>query len=170
VHASGGWPRAPIPAAFDWVDQSWFPRIAWFGTRVAHALAPADFDEVKDGLLPADQVTPAERLARPQLDPRFFRGAVPRLALPAFTGRETVVVTGMHPTEHRFRAPLPPPPELVLESPGARPRELEPALRTVVVRPELDEIETLWVGSVAIERPLSKAELAKVRYAVSFPH
>lgn len=167
LHASGAWPRAPLPAAFDWVDQSWFPRIAWFGTRLRHAVGADAFDEVKKGVLRPEQVVSGEPLVA-ELDERFFRGTIPRLALPAFTGRETVIVVGMHPTERRFRVSLPTPPELVLEAPGARPRALVPALRTLVVRPELEQIETLWVGSMPLARPMTGTELEGVRQAVTF--
>jgi hypothetical protein len=167
--ASGAWPRAPLPAAFDWLDASWFPRLTWLGTPIIHALAPAEFPEVESGLVAPEQVAvDAAPFPVGKLDPRFFRGAVPRLALDALTGRETIVVTGMHPTERRVQVRLPAGPQVVLEPPGGKPHELEPALRTVVVRPETNELETLWVGSLPVARPPTQTELGKLRYAVSW--
>jgi hypothetical protein len=165
----GAWPRAPLPAAFDWVEPSWFPRVAWVGARMAHALGPEDFAEVRAGLLTATQVDPNPEGVMPApLDERFFRGAVSGLALAALTGRETIVVKGMHPTERRVQVPLPPGPKMVMEPPGGKPREIAPALRTVVVRPDKDELETLWIASVSLPRQPTETELAKVRYAVSW--
>ena len=63
---------------------------------------------------------------------------------------------------------LPPPPQMVLQPPRRSPREIEPALRTVVVRPDREELETLWVGSVPLERQPTDAELEMVRHAVSW--
>jgi hypothetical protein len=162
------WPRAPVPAGFDWYEQSWFPRIALAGICRPYQGVPTDFQEVRSGLLSEEAVTVAiEKFSMPTRDDRFFHGASPRLVLPALTGAETFVVTGMHPQVQRLEVPLSHErPQMLVEPPGARATEVSAALRSVVIQPARHRVMTVWVGRIEVQWPLESLAGRQLRHAV----
>jgi len=172
------WPKAPVPGGFDWVEQSWFPRVAFLGAYPPSRCAAEAFHEFRSGYLPRELFEVPMDQVMPKLDgkrgsmierhiQRFVHGASPGLATPPLTGYETLVLTGMHPAHETLQIRFPNErPQMILELRGGRPTELNPALRTIVVRPDDGILTMVWTGILTLERPLL-GELEKyVRHAV----
>jgi hypothetical protein len=73
----------------------------------------------------------------------------------------------MHPKRPVLEVPLPAErPQMILEVYGGAPKELAPALRTVVIRPDQELLVCVWVGTMPVDRPPTEAQLQKTRHAV----
>ena len=97
----------------------------------------------------------------------FFHGAAPWLVFPEFTGDEVIRVRNMHPSLAELAVPIPKErPHMLLEPHTGGPAELEPVLRTVVLRPEAEELVLVWVGTLPVDRPPTEAQYKKMRHAV----
>jgi hypothetical protein len=162
------WPRAPVPAGLDWLEQSWFPRIAHTGMCRPYLGRATDFPEVRTGLLPAEAVRVGiERFSLPQPDEGFFHGASPGLSLPTLTGSERIIVSGMHPRADRLVIALPfERPRMLVDPPGAEAAEVEARLRTVIVEPDRQILTTVWAGSVGVQWPIEPLTGRNLRHAV----
>ncbi|WP_394845069.1 DUF2169 domain-containing protein [Pendulispora brunnea] len=168
------WPKAPFPAGFDWFDPSWFPRLAFLLAMGApHKCEPSDFSEVRGGVIPAELVA-----QRPNDDGvgfvpgapgqgRFYHGASPWLAVAPLTGRETIVLWGMHPTAPRLDIPLPDEaPQILIELPNGRVVETEASLRSVVLRPDEGQLTMVWAARHWAGQLLTEAHVTRMRHAV----
>lgn len=165
------WPRAPIPAGFDYLGQENFPRSAFMGLCAEHDVAALDFEEVESGYLPGSLTsgTLVEKLGNPH-SLRFFRGASPWLQLPEFTGGEVIHLTHMHPTRPRLSIPVPrEAPEMFLEVFGTSRVELTPKPRRIVIEPDKERMTVVWVGTRPIDRVPSAVYIERSRHAVRWP-
>jgi hypothetical protein len=162
------WPTAPRPACFDFTHQDFFPRTAFLGLTPDFEGKPEDVAEVREGYLPASllRVDFFEHVGSPDAA-RFFHGAAPWLVFPDFDGDEIIRVKNMHPTLAEQVIPMPAErPHILLEPHTGGTSELEPALRTIVLRPDKEELILLWVGTLAVDRPPTEAQYNKMRHAV----
>ncbi|HWL85335.1 MAG TPA: DUF2169 domain-containing protein [Polyangiaceae bacterium] len=172
------WPKAPVPGGFDWIEQSWFPRVAFMGAYRPSRCAANAFYEFRSGYLPPELFdVPLEKML-PRHDgtrssmlerhiQRFVHGASPGLATPPLTGYEMLVLTGMHPAHETLQIRLPNErPQMILEPPGGRATEVNPVLRTVLVRSDDGLLTTVWTGSFVLEHPLWGEREKQVRHAV----
>lgn len=162
------WPWAPRPACFDFTHQDYFPRTAFLGLTPEFDGEAADVPEVREGYLPASllRVDFFEHLGSPEAA-RFFHGAPANLVFPHFDGDEVIRIKNMHPTLPEIIAPTPTErPQMLLEPHTGGAHELVPALRTVVVRPDKEEMILIWVGTLAVDRPPTEAQYKKMRHAV----
>lgn len=165
------WPRAPIPGGFDWVEQSWFPRSAFFCLVPQYQGSSDELWEVRAGVIPPELGVCGEEGFRRNFPPkhidRFWHGATASLVFPTWTGHETVILTGMHPNHDRLEIALPSErPQMVIEPPGAPLVELTPALRTVLIQPDLARLTLVWAGRLAVDDVPSPSQIERVRHAV----
>jgi hypothetical protein len=162
------WPAAPRPAGFDWTGQDWFPRAALMGVAPTFEGRAEDVPEAKEGYLPAALLEGDvfDHLGN-EHSPRFFHGAPPWMIFSEFTGGEVIRVEHMHPERATMEVPLPyERPQMILELFGGAPRELAPALRTVILRPDKELLVCVWVGTMPVDGPPTEAQLEKTRHAV----
>lgn len=165
------WPLQPVPAGFDWCEQSWFPRFAFAGMGVAHTVAASDFIEVRSGYLRAEHVMrnplASETPITDHFDDRIFNGASPWLVLPTLTGAERVVLTNLHRRHARVEFELPGErPQVLVDVPGRGATELTATLATVLLEPDEDRVSLVWGARLPIELPLTEAQESSLRYAV----
>ncbi len=163
------WPSAPRPACFNFTHQDWFPRSAYVGIVHEFEGAPETIPEVREGSLPGSLVSGDffDNLGSPE-SPGFLHGAPPWLIFPDFDGDEVIRVRNMHPTLAELVVPMPAErPQMLIEPfTGGGPTELQPALRTVVLRPENEELIVVWVGTLVVDRPPTEAQYKKMRHVV----
>lgn len=139
------WWRQPLPAGLGWFGRSWYPRAVLGG--LLPPFPPPDetaVPEVAAGIVPPDHVSAARRRTTEEgVDPLFFNGASPGLAVPLIRGDEPVRLLGLDATgERRFRLP------------GVRPEvriacdgeELDVAVRlhTLWIRADEDRVWIVW--------------------------
>ncbi|MFO7564312.1 MAG: DUF2169 domain-containing protein [Enhygromyxa sp.] len=137
VHgAAENWTRAPEPAGFGWVGQSWFPRSTLLGLEPAYASLP---EHLRGGWL--------------ELAPQLDEGPDPRFFCGASEGLRQVGVRGDEPIElHGFFHEGP----LVTALPGERPEiiiafrrqplDLRSRIHTIELYPDQHLASVLWVA------------------------
>lgn len=160
------WNRAPIPAAFDWCDVTWFPRALALGMPALADDPPSRFIEAQRGWVDhAALDVDAPPLCPERATPMRFSGASPGMLLAALRPRDEVVVRGMHPFRATARYALPAErPVVTLREGNGAAHALEPALRTVALRPERDELVTVYAATCALRDAaslVSKERLAR---------
>ncbi len=165
------WPVQPVPAGFDWCEQSWFPRFAFLGLGVSHAVSAQEFVEVRTGYLAEAHVmrNPLEDEgdATDGFDDRIFNGASPWLILPTLTGAERFVLTNVHRHHARLEFELPGErPQVLVDMPGRGPTELPATLASVIVEPDEDRVSVVWGARAPLDLPLTDAQEESLRYAV----
>ena len=137
VHgAAEDWTRAPAPAGFGWVAQSWFPRSMLLGLGPDHASLPA---HVRAGWL---EVAP--NLDR-GLDPRFFCGASDGLRRVGIRGDEAVEMHGFY-HEGALATALPGDSPDVIVAFRRRPLETSVRIHTIELYADHHMASVLWVA------------------------
>ncbi len=165
------WPMQPVPAGFDWCEQSWFPRFAFLGMGVAHGASASDFVEVRSGYLSAEHVMrnplESESPITESFDDRIYNGASPWLILPRLTGAERVVLTNLHRVHSKLEFELPGErPQVLVDVPGRGATELPATLGTVLIEPDEDRVSLVWGARLAIDLPITEQQEESLRYAV----
>lgn len=172
------WHVAPRPGGFGWVALNWFPRLAFAGVPRRFDGPANELAEVRSGYLPEIlAVSDARRflpglVPGPQPDPawrqhiaRIYHGASPWLALPTFTGRESIVLWGMHAETPVWPIPLPRErPEVRVAFPDGRVVEAEPKLRTIEIDADALRLELVWAATAPLGRILNRTD--DLRHAV----
>lgn len=165
------WPAQPVPAGFDWCEQSWFPRFAFAGLGVSFDAPLEDFVEVRTGYLRAAQVAhdplASDDAATDAFDDRIYNGASPWLIVPSLRGDERLTLTHLHRSIARLEFQLPGErPQVVVDVPAVGPTALDAALKTVIVEPDLMRVSAVWGARLPLALPLTEAQESSLRYAV----
>lgn len=161
------WLRMPLPRALDWVDHSWFPRLAYLGLLPIHAPIEGAVAEVARGFAPSDLMQEGPLAEKFSL--RFANGASLGLQAPYLGGNEDCLLTNLHPKL----------PRLSFRLPGERPRiwtdgrkgklnETKPVLHTVLIEPDEDRVSLVWRGSAPALRPYMPEELDRMPFRVEW--
>lgn len=172
VESPLAWMRAPLPAAWDFLDGSWFPRCAYLGLvqeNLEDGTVPA---EIKRGWCPADLLssTPVQKITRPdQLRMEYAQVAAPGMSFPRIAPDERFELRNLHPQK----------PVHTIDLPGEVPRvhlELSPGqwsettvfMNSVVIRVPLKEVEILWTARLELPAHVSEEDLFHVRRRVEW--
>jgi hypothetical protein len=130
------WVRAPEPAGFGWVSQSWFPRSTLLGIGPDHASLPAHL-----------------RTAWLELAPQLEEGADPRFFCGASEGLRQIGLRGDEPLElHGFLHEGPVATALPGDRPDViiafrrRPLEVDLRIHTIELYPDYHMASVLWVA------------------------
>lgn len=167
----GNWHLAPIPAAFDWISVSWFPRTAFLGATPKVSGKPANIPEVRSGAIPIGLVDyPSDQLM-PLLTPghmaQFCHGGSPCLRTSALSGSEAIMLQGFHRHVERMVITLPKErPRMYMAPPAGSAKELQPTLKTVVINTEENRLVSVWSAQLVLDRPLTDAQQEKIRHSV----
>jgi len=164
------WPRSPVAAGFAAVPAHWWPRSAWLGMGSGSSLPPADFPEVRAGLIPAELVA-CESLDRltERRDRRWFHAAAPGLWGETLVGNETVVLTGLHPRRRQVVVTLPDERPRVTLRLGERAFTAEAALRSVEVDVEAGTVALVWTASAPLPGVLGRRDLDGLTHEIDWP-
>lgn len=157
------WPRQPLPAGFDYMDVTMYPRTAMMGLP---PLADADLDgiaEVVTGQVPRGfsrgNVLYAEREEIPDLiHPELARCAPIGLRSAFLRGNESVNLYGMDPARPEFALRLPGVQPIFALPMGEGGRELVPQLYHIFVDVDERTLSLLWGARIPWDRPLMPGE------------
>lgn len=167
------WPSGPLPACTGWLHHSYFPRSVHFGhpPRVYHdeAIRPRDFFEVQGGWLQPEAV-----LLRAPVTRRLDRRAAQQSALGMRTDvvepSARVELVNLHPRQARWRFDLPgESPRMAFKLPDAPAAYLRPAIRTVLIEPDLDRVVVVWAGEAQIPLPMTPKKMDDLQHGVVWP-
>lgn len=160
------WPSAPIPAAYDWVDASWFPRLAYLGFVPLHDKPARPLPEVAMGWAPGE-ILDLSRGRRPFFDPRFQQGASLGLSVQGLPADAQILLAGLFPSA----------PEMIVRLPGDQPRVAVAVSATdrksgqarptaVVVQPDDSRVIVVYSAAFDVARPYGKHEMAAMGYRI----
>jgi hypothetical protein len=149
--AAGGerrWMRTPLPAAWDFVPASWFPRTAWTGISMPHDPADEPPAEVKRGWLPETALrTPSLVHATDpgEVPLELAQAAAPGLSVASIDPGARVELTNLHPQKPVTSFDLPGEvPRVRIALRGGTLEDIPVHLATLVVRATTGEVEMLW--------------------------
>jgi len=162
------WPRCPLPAGFDWYEQSWFPRSAYIGIIPEHNVPISGFREIELGLAGPDLIEPRS-LIDMQLHPMFVQGASPGLAVNELKADETFRLVNLCPDKPQATVTLPGDiPWAKAQLPMRGEIILRPFLNTVVIRPDDHRVIMVWSCSSEVERPYGEPEFEHIPYELNW--
>jgi hypothetical protein len=168
------WPDQPLPAAYDWVHPTWFPRSALFGQAPPFEPEGGPIPEVTRGLMPADLLRPSVLDLPPSrmpeaIHPDASRAAAPGLRLDPLSGGEPVRLTNIHPARPEFAFVVPEETPAVRFTVRGAIAEARAQRVTLLIEPDAGRVTVVWVAGVTLPRRLHPTELAAVRREITWP-
>ncbi len=168
VGSTKDWMRGPLPAGFDWYEQAWFPRSAYIGLVPDYHLPEDGVPEVNQGLSIQDLMEPRD-LVDQQLHPNFVLGASPGLSTDKVGPKSTFLLVNLSPIKQEYRVQLPSEkPTAVVSLPMRNEVTLNPFLNTVVIRPDENQLITVWSCRGLVQRPYTEPEFDHIPYRITW--
>ncbi|MCA9707560.1 MAG: DUF2169 domain-containing protein, partial [Myxococcales bacterium] len=167
------WPSGPPVGGTGWLHHAYFPRGVHFGhpPRVYHdgEIRPRDFLEVRAGWMNPEALLlrgPATR----RLDPRAAQQAALGMRCDAVDPAAIVTLTNLHPKARQWRLALPGEvPRMAFKLPDAPAANLRPAIRTLVIEPDLDRVVVVWAGETQVPLPVTPKKMDSLQHGVLWP-
>ncbi len=146
------WNWQPLPQGLGWSGKTWYRRCSFVGVLPPFVEATESMREEALGIVPRGQIALGRQFRLPSFDVRFNSGASLGLALPYLSGTETVRLVRLSREG-----------DLSIRLPGERPEiiadigagEERPAvvLHSVILQPEVRQLELIWRGSLDYPGP-----------------
>jgi hypothetical protein len=162
VGAPDRWLRGPLPAAWDWQSQTWFPRAAYFGMAPDFARDGTVPAEVERGWAPRDILDIPMIFHKPEgpLRVDFAQGASAGMSFTDVAPDELFVLENLHPKESTLSMRLPGEvPQVKVAFESGTFTDLVPRLLSVVLRPDQGEVVTVWCALAEVGREYQAIEL-----------
>jgi len=160
------WPQGPLPAAFDWYEQSWFPRIACLGITPESEVSLKDILEINLGWIPKEVVEKHSCLDQ-QMHPFFVQGASPGLSIKSLKPNEIFLLENLFPKKPQMVIQLPDEvPEAMIKLPMKGKLDLKPFLNTVAIQSDEGKLIMVWSCRAAVQRPYSPPEFDYIDYQI----
>ena len=156
VNQPENWWRQPMPAGLGWYARNWYPRCVFGGMLPPFLPDQASVKETALGLMAQDHISAAQqRELADTVDPAFFNGASPGLAVPHLRGDEPVRLVGLHPAgEVAFQLPGMQP-EFAIWFEG-KPLEASVHIHTVWIETDKHKLSIIWSANARPPRILPK--------------
>lgn len=160
------WFDQPIPRATDWVNPTWFPRLAYFGFYHAPEGAPANITEVsrrwaEENIMAAKQAGDVHF--------RACNSASLGLQIPYLTGGTQCRLVNIHPLSPDFLFKLPEQfPKIWVDGRKGKLLETKPVIHSVVVEPDVNCLSIVWRGAAPAIRPYFDEELKEMPFKVEW--
>lgn len=163
------WLNQPIPMATDWVNVTWFPRIAYLG------ILPVYEAKKLKGMLPehgyhlAEPDVLHEKPMEQKFNARACNGASLGLQLTHLDGREQIRLVNIHPQSADFSIKLPVErPRIWIDGRKGKLIETKPVIHTVIYEPDEGKLTLVWRGSGQALRPYFEEELLTMPFKVDW--
>lgn len=167
VGSTTAWMNGPLPAAFDWIDPSWFPRIAYLGL-------PPDYDlSIKAREIELGWAVPDLMEQKPVViggfHPRFQQGASPGLVCPDFKPGSPVLLRNLFPNQPERQIQLSSiVPRVTINVTEKQQLETTPQLNAVVIRPDYDQVVEVWSARAVAARRYEPTELENMTWKIQW--
>ncbi|MEJ7731855.1 MAG: DUF2169 domain-containing protein [Polyangiaceae bacterium] len=161
------WLDLPVAAGFGPIDPLTFPR-SLFALCPVFETPRRPVRELATGAVLREELASALERGRPA-SKRIYNCAPAGQAICRFVGGETVSLLNLHPERELVHFQLPrTKPQLLVEPPGCRAREVEPLLQTVRIEPDQGRVTLTWAGKLQVAFPFSEEDCARMRAAAVF--
>ena len=157
------WLAMPLPQATDFVNYTWFPRMAYCGFLPAAEPYGARIAEVERGF------TPENILEEEKVDLRLTNGASLGLQLAHLHGGEAIELVNMHPRQPIWRLSLPKErPALMTDGRKGRLNKTQSLIYSIVIEPDEERISVVWCGAARALRDYLPEELETMPFSARF--
>lgn len=161
------WVKAPLPAAYDWMHASWFPRLAYIGKVQEHDHRDGDVPETARGWAPRNIL----KLSGGRMlffDPRFQQAASPGLSIPNLPPDAELTFKNLFPSHPERRIRLPGAlPKVVIGVKPSDQRVARTQLNAVVVQPDQDRVILVLAAICEVSRRYGSNEMASMKWSIS---
>lgn len=161
------WVRMPLPQGTDWVDYTWYPRVAFLGVVPACERFDSPPAEVTLGLVPPALAT-GDGKKPPGSEFELGSGASLGLQLPHLRGGESVVLEHLHPRQSSWKLTVPDAPRLAIDARKGKLAPVEAVLHTLVIAPDQGRITVVWRGHGPAIRRYGPKELTTMPMRVTW--
>jgi hypothetical protein len=166
------WPRAPMPAGFNWLPYAFFPRSSQAGFPMrpywADEIAPEQFSEVAHGTMTTEQIRAAPLPNNGHLG--VVQGAAVGMRLEAIEPGASVRIVNLHPQRAEWRFTLrSPPPDVRLRFAGESVIQVEPRIRLLEIEPDCSRVSVVWVAQLRRDVRPTERQIAVTQHAVTWP-
>ena len=167
VGSTTAWMNGPLPASFDWVHPSWFPRIAYLGLSPEYDLS-SKIKEIDLGWAIPDLMDQMP-LILGGFHPDFQQGASPGLVCQNFKPGSPLLLRNLFPNQPERKIQLASHvPRVNIHVTEKQHLEAESHLNAVIVRPDLDQVVEIWSARAIAQRKYEPSELENMTWKISW--
>ncbi len=168
VGSTDNWMSAPLPATFDWIDPSWFPRIAYLGLTPEHIVPVDGVQEIARGWA-APGLLKLKSVMRGGWHPTFQHGASPGLVLRRLQPGTQMLLRNMFPLHPERRLQLSSKvPQVEISITESNRVATTSNLSAVVVLPDQDQVVEVWSARAKVTRPYAQNELENMKWKIGW--
>lgn len=165
VGSTTSWMNGPLPAAFDWIHPSWFPRIAYLGLSPEYDRS-SNVREIELGW-----ATPDLMETRPVFfggfHANFQQGASPGLIRPRVKPGSQMLLRNLFPGQPERPIQLASNvPRVTIHVTEKQQLEAVSQLNSVVIRPDLDQVVEIWSARAITKRKYESPELENMTWKI----
>lgn len=167
VGSTTAWMNGPLPAAFDWIHPSWFPRIAYLGLSPEYDLS-SKVKEIELGWAVPDLMDQMP-LILGGFHPDFQQGASPGLVCRQFKPGSPLLLRNLFPKQAERQIQLASNvPRVNIHVTEKQHLETQSHLNAVIVRPDLDQVVEIWSARAIAQRKYEPSELENMTWKISW--
>jgi hypothetical protein len=160
------WMNAPLPAAYDWIDPSWFPRIAYLGLTPEYYLPEEGVKEIGLGWAAPDLMK-LRTVRHGGFHPTFQHAASPGLVRRRLQPATQMELRNLFPKQARRRIQLTGKvPHVEIRRSESERLSTNSYLSAVVIRPDLDQVIEIWSARAKVLRPYWPSELEEMTWKI----
>jgi len=162
------WMNGPLPAAFDWYEQAWFPRFAYLGFMAEHTVPATGVPEVVRKLA-ADDLMAERSIMDGDIHPWFVQGATPGLYAARIQPDEAFSVRNMFAARPEMVVRLPGEiPSVDLDLPMRSSVSATPHINSVVIQSDEAKVIVVWSCRAKVQRPYWEPEFEHIPYHLNW--
>lgn len=166
VGSPTGWMNAPLPAAFDWIDPSWFPRIGYLGLTPEYVLPQDGVREIGLGWA-VPSLMEMEPFTLHSFHPTFQHGASPGLVRRRLEPGTQMVLRNLFPEHPERRIQLTEKvPHVEIQVCEKERLPTDSYLNAVVIMPDQGQVVEIWSARAKVLRPYAPSELQEMTWKI----
>jgi hypothetical protein len=167
VGSTTAWMNAPLPAAFDWIHPSWFPRIAYLGLTPEYNLS-SKIKEIELGWAVPDLMK-QKPVILGGFHQDFQQGASPGLISPQFKPGSPLLLRNLFPNQRERQIQLASNvPRVTIHVTEKQQLEATSQLNSVIVQPDMDQVVEIWSARAIAQRKYEPSELKNMTWKIKW--
>jgi len=168
VGSADHWMQAPLAAGFDWIDPSWFPRIAYLGLTPEYSLPEEGVREVNQGWA-TPNLLEHRSVLQLHLHPTFQHGASPCLIRKQLQPSAQIRLNNLFPDHpERLIQLTSKSPKVNIQLTASQSLETVSRLGAVVIQPDENRVIEVWSARATVTRPYGANELENMTWALQW--
>ena len=159
----------PVPRGTDWINPTWFPRIAYFGMYPLPNGLDEEVHEIMNKWADKDILKSQIDVNKAEFSFRACNGASLGLQSNYLNGGESCELINIHPRKSKYTFKLPKDkPVIKVDGRNGKLLNTNPVLHLVQIEPELNRLTMVWCGNAKAIRPYFDEELETMPFEVKW--